>query len=317
MKKLFIVFGAVILLVLVGAIGLIGYAAYNGIPSYEPKKPEFSYEYTPERIAEGERIVNTMCKNCHLNRHSGKLTGEYLKEIPSDFGVLFSKNITQHKTAGIGSWTDGELAYFLRAGINPKGEFSGMMPRLHMYSDEDLASVIAFLRSDHPMVRAEDYMPPRSDFSLLSKVLANYVVKPMAYPTEPVIAPHPSDKVNYGRYLVVAKWDCFSCHSTDFKTINNAEPEKTPGFLGGGNTLIDSEGNEIFSANLTFDETGLAGWSEQDFNKAVKFGMTKKGALRYPMVPFVHMTDEEISAMYTYLKRVPKLKNEVDRKRNS
>ena len=315
MKKLLKILLIFVVLAIVAVGAVVGYAAYNGIPSFEPEHAEFTLKTNEESIAEGERIVNMMCKNCHLNPTSGRLTGTFLSEIPSDFGRLFSKNITQHKEAGIGAWTDGQLAYFLRSGINPKGEFSAIMPRLHMYSDEDLSAVISFLRSDHPMVQADSYIPPKSDPSLLAKILANYVFKPKPYPTEPVVAPDPSDKVNYGRYLVTGKWDCYSCHSADFKTINSDEPEKTPGFLGGGNILIDRDGNEIFSANLTFDETGLAGWSEEDFEKAVRYGQSKHGALRYPMVPFAQIKDEEVTAIYAYLKSVLKLKNEVDRKR--
>ena len=316
MKKLFKILGVVVLIILLAAGGVVGYVSFNGVPAYEAHLDnQFEVVVTPEKLVEGERIVNMMCKNCHLNESSGRLTGSFLREAPPEFGKLFSKNITNHPDAGIGSWTDGQLAYFLRTGISPRGDFAPIMPRLHMYSDEDLASVIAFLRSDHPMVQADSYKPPKSDFSLLAKFLANYVIKPMPYPEGPVTAPDTADKVAYGRYLAVAKWDCYGCHSADFKTMNPLEPEKTPGFFGGGNLLLDNEGKEIFSANLTFDETGLKGWSEEEFGKALKYGLSKHGALRYPMVPFVQVKDEEISAIYAYLKSVPKIKNDVDRKR--
>ena len=65
--------------------------------------------------------------------------------------------------------------------------------------------------------------------------------------------PNPSDEMAWGRYLVVAL-DCYGCHSADFKTVNILQPEKTPGYLGGGNQLVDLRGKPIWSANITFDE---------------------------------------------------------------
>ena len=82
------------------------------------------------------------------------LTGRRMDEAPQ-FGAIYSKNITAHPEFGIGSWTDGQLAYLLRTGIKPDGSFLPIMARLPHMSDEDVASIIAFLRSDHVWVAAQ------------------------------------------------------------------------------------------------------------------------------------------------------------------
>ena len=140
-------------------------------------------------------------------------------------------------------------------------------------------------------------------------------MKPLPYPEGPVTAPDPSDRVAWGQYLATAKLDCFSCHSKSFTTLNPMVPEKTPGFMGGGNPIPDLEGDIILSSNLTMDrETGLGEWSEDQFIKAVKLGILPDGnQVRYPMLPYTLMTEDEIKAIWSYLETVPVIINPKDK----
>ena len=97
--------------------------------------------------------------------------------------------------------------------------------------------------------------------------------------------------------------------------MNMLEPEKSEGFFGGGNAIGTAEGSRISSLNLTPDEeTGIGTWTEAQFIKAVKSGIVPNGpALRPPMMPFVHLTDNELRAIYAYIRTVPKIHNKVDR----
>ena len=92
------------------------------------------------------------------------------------------------------------------------------------------------------------------------------------------------------------------------------EPEKTPGYFSGGNAMPDKEGNIIHTRNLTPDkETGIGNWTEEQFIKALRFGQREgKPALRYPMVAFSALTDEEASAIWAYLQTVPAIRHDVD-----
>ena len=79
-----------------------------------------------------------------------------LPDLPAEFGAAFSKNITHDKDVGIGAWTDGELAFMLRTGINRQGKYTPpWMPKLPRIDDEEIASIIAFLRSDDSLVQAD------------------------------------------------------------------------------------------------------------------------------------------------------------------
>ncbi len=92
------------------------------------------------------------------------------------------------------------------------------------------------------------------------------------------------------------------------------EPEKTPGFFSGGNPMPDKEGAIVFTRNLTPDKaTGIGNYTEEQFIKAVRFGQRDgKPALRYPMIAFSALTDEEVSAIFAYLKTIPPIVHDVD-----
>jgi len=138
--------------------------------------------------------------------------------------------------------------------------------------------------------------------------------KPLPFPTGPIVAPPITDKVAYGKYLSTAKVDCYGCHSANFKSTNDLVPELSEGYFGGGNAMPDLEGKMIYTRNLTPDKaTGIGNWTEEQFIKAVRFGQRDgKPALRYPMLPFPEMTDEEVSTIWAYLQTIPAISHDID-----
>ena len=140
-------------------------------------------------------------------------------------------------------------------------------------------------------------------------------MKPFPFPTESIADPDTTNAVKWGEYIALNQLECFSCHSKDFADNDYFTPSKSPGFFGGGNEMYGMDGKKIKSLNITMDETGIGGWSEEDFIKAVKFGIKpgSQPALRYPMQPYSNLSDSEVKAIYAYLKTVPKIRNKVDR----
>ena len=296
--------------ILIGAF--VAYVGISGIPSYENKAPEITIEVTEARVTEGARIASMMCANCHRSEDR-RLGGNYMADAAS-FGEIHAANITQHPEYGIADYTDGELIYLFRTGIKKDGSFAPpYMPKWPHMSDEDMASLVAFLRSDHPMVQPSTKPTVECKPNLVAKMLCRTVIKPLPYPDEPKVAPSPAQKVKYGEYLATGKFDCYACHSADFKTINPLEPTKTPGFMAGGNPIPDLDGNIVLSSNLTMcKESGLGEWTSAQFVKAVKHGIKRDGsAVVYPMMPFSQMTDEEAEAIWAYLETVPVVRNEA------
>ena len=317
MKKLLKILGIILGIAVLAVIAFVIYVSVRGTGSYAVNVPNIpKVEITEQRIERGERIASMLCKNCHLNPETGKLTGKLLDDAPQ-FGKLYSRNLTHDPEIGIGNWSDAEIIYFIRTGINPKsGKFiPPYMPKLLHISDEDLRSVVAYLRSDRPEVQADKSEFPESEPSFLTKFLCVVAFHPYPYPEKEIPDPDTTNKLEWGKYLTLYQIECYTCHSKDFKTMNVEKPELSEGFFGGGNELVGKDGNKIYTLNLTPDEeTGLGKWTEEEFVKALRSGIVPNGpALRYPMVPFLMLTDAEASAIYAYLRTVPKISNKVDR----
>lgn len=317
MKKAFRYLLILVGIILIGAGAFAGFVAFRGIPGYKAEKVDLKVVSTPQRIERGRQLSAMLCNDCHMDPNTRKLTGRRMDEI-SQFGAVYSRNITQDPEYGIGKWTDGQIAYLLRTGVKPDGRFLPIMAKLSKMSDEDLQSIIAFLRSDNAWVQQDNTRVPDSKYSFFAKFLTNIkAISPMPFPKGPIAEPDTTNAVKWGEYIALNRVECYTCHSADFATDNFSVPEKSKGFFGGGNEFKMPDGSKIYSMNLTMDEeTGIGKWSEADFAKAVKTGMLPNGqpALRQPMKPYTDLTDGEVKAVYAYLKSIPKIHNKVDRK---
>jgi mono/diheme cytochrome c family protein len=71
----------------------------------------------------------------------------------------------------------------------------------------------------------------------------------------------------------------------------------------------------VYAANLTPDETGLGAWTEQDFVKTMRTGKHKgEGRVILPPMPWMNLasqSDDDLKAIYAYLRTIPKVKNKV------
>ncbi|SNT28079.1 Cytochrome c [Ekhidna lutea] len=315
MKKVLKILGlglAAIVVILIVTLVVIN---SSDIPSYEVETIAFEHKSSPEAIARGKKLSQMLCANCHMDMSTRKLTGKRMKDVPAEFGEIFSQNITQDETYGIGTWTDGELVYLLRTGIKRDGQYAPpYMAKLPHMADEDINAIIAFLRSDDRMVQAEQKadIPPKP--SLLTKILCKVAFKPFPMPEETIPLPDTANTIELGKYLA-HNLDCYSCHSADFKSNNYLDPPLSTGYFAGGNPTLDMEGRVKVTPNLTPDqETGIGSWSKEKFIQAVRFGQ-KEGeqALTYPMMPYIQLTEYEVGAIYDYLMTIPAINNKVER----
>jgi mono/diheme cytochrome c family protein len=313
-KRLLVWVGIGLGVVLLVVSAALAYVAVVPIPRYPAPTVEFKVDVTPERVARGKRTAEMLCNLCHLDSKTGALTGKRMLDLPAQFGESFSRNITAHPEKGIGSWTDGELAYLIRTGVARDGRYlPPWMVKLPKVSDEDLRDLIAFLRSDDPLVQARDAEDYDSKPSLFTKLLCRVAFKPYPWPERPVATPAPGDSVALGRYLANDKLLCFGCHSADFATNDELHPERSTRFFGGGNAMPDLGGKVVYTANLTPDlETGIGGWTEPQFRRALIEGIRPDNRpLRYPMLPYRLLSDEEVGAIFAYLRTIPPIRHAV------
>lgn len=314
MKRFLKIFAWIIGVLVLIVAAIAAWVNFAPAPTYDsPAIPDLKVEATPERVAKGAKFASMLCVQCHSGS-DGKLSGQQMLDVPASFGKIYSLNITQDPEKGIGKWTDGELYTFLRTGLRKDGSFNAIMPKFPNMADEDVYSVIAWLGSDDPRLQASDREPSAHELTLFSKALVKFVFKPYPLPAKPIALPDTTDQVAWGRYLSDGIYGCYACHSADFSTTNDLEPEKSGGFYGGGNPMLDFDGNLIPSANITPDkETGIGNWTEAQFLTAMKTGQTPNGPVRYPMQPYAILDTAEIKAVWAYLQTVPPLKNAVAR----
>lgn len=303
-----VVFG-ILLLIIAGVATWVNFSApkIHSVSTFEVKSPMDSLS-----LARGGKIVETICAYCHRS-DNGILEGKMFAKADSPFGELWSGNITNHPTKGLGRYSDGELAYLLRTGIKKDGHFAGPFMPFVGLADEDLASVIAYLRSGSPSSKASEATHVSHPSFLLKALYKFGAISPLPYDGKPIEAPAPSDELAYGRYLATAVYQCYDCHSGSFETNNPFEPESSPRYFGGGNLCEDPDFNVVPSPNITpHPELGIGQWSEADFYKAIKGGIRPDGtALSVAMPRFALLDSVEVKAIWSYLRTVPALGDPV------
>jgi mono/diheme cytochrome c family protein len=312
---------AVLLLVIAGLLTYVKTA----LPDVGPA-PELSIERTPERIKRGEYLANAVaaCMDCHSTRDWSKFAGPLLpgtlgaggETFDQTFGfpgAFYSKNITPY---GLNSWTDGEILRAITSGVSKNGEalFPVMPhPAYGKLDKEDIYSIIAYLRTIPSVTKEVPASKP--DFPM--NFILNTIPKPAAFTTRP----DTMDRVKYGEYLFTAS-ACKECHTKQDK----GQPVEGMELAGGFEFKMPS-GGMVRSSNITPDkETGIGSWSEEGFVKRFRSyadstyqpATVAQGNFNtvMPWMMYGKMKEQDLAAIYAYLKTVKPIKNEVKRFEN-
>jgi hypothetical protein len=154
---------------------------------------------------------------------------------------------TPDRKTGAGTWTDAQFVRALREGIGHDGrKLFPMMPygNFRGLTDEDLASIIVYIRSLRPV-----YHPlPKSRIPPMLPV-SSY---PSLEAPLPPIPPDASPKVRYGAYLVRIG-NCSACHAP-----LDAQGRRLPGMFLAGGQVFDLPWGRVATANLTPDPSGIS-----------------------------------------------------------
>jgi mono/diheme cytochrome c family protein len=304
---------ALIVLLVIGITATIGWRPFIG-PAARPLTNR-TFEPTPERLARGRYLTDNLlnCFACHSEREwtkrdvpvvAGMLGAGAptfpIKDLP---GAVYPPNITPDKETGVGNWTDDQLARAIREGVSADGRalFPFMPYENYRYlSDEDLASVIVYLRSI-PAVRQA--VPPTE---LIFPV--KYLIRSAPHPlTEPVPAPDLSTPVRRGDYLVTLG-GCRDCHTPQQNGQRMMQLDLAGGFP------LQGPWGMVASANITQAPSGIPYYDEKLFIDVMRTGWVKARELKQimPWWNFRGLTDEDLSSMFAYLKSVPPIAHRVD-----
>lgn len=271
------------------------------------------FESTPHRLLRGKYLVDavTGCFGCHSDLDWSKpgappMAGrEGSGHIWSDQNLpwLVAANITPDKETGIGNWSDDTLARAIREGIGADGRALFPMMPYQSYremSDEDLASIIVYLRTIPPV---KNQLPTtKMPFPL------NFFIQKLPQPiTSSVPQPDESKPVVRGGYLVKLA-ACADCHTPQEKGQPIAGMEFAGGFL------IHEPKGDVISDNITPAASGIGYYNDLTFIQAMRTGKVGARPLRWSMPWYFYgkMGDEDLKSMFAFLKTVRPLKHQLD-----
>ena len=279
---------------------------------------------TAERIARGKYLAEGLlqCYYCHsemdvtqrpIRPLPGKKGGGFVF-LNAELGLaepnrVVAPNITPDPEFGSGNWKDADFVRALRQGIGHDGRtLYPVMPYQYFrtLSDEDLASVIVYERSLEPVHVA------RPKTRLTEQVKRTFHASP---PLGHVPEPDKSDRLKYGKYLVTVG-HCETCHTP--------QDENGAYILGmefaGGAPLIGVWGPDpekvltVHSLNLTPDASGISYFDEQMFVDVMRSGKVRARPLAniMPWAFFRNLTDDDLKAIFAYLRSLKPVQHRVD-----
>jgi len=285
------------------------------------KMEYLSVRPTASKLERGKYLANhvCVCMDCHSTRNWNEFSGPLVEGTIGKGGEVFdqrfgfpgsfySKNITP---SGIGDWSDAEVLRAIASGVSKNGQaLFPIMPHPHFgkMDKDDLESIIVYLRTLKPI---ENIVPEsKADFPM------NFIINTI--PKEPRFSKKPNehDDVAYGSYLFNAA-SCSECHTKHEKgePIEGME-------LAGGFEFPMVTGGIARSANITQDKvTGIGKWTEADFVKRFKSytdstyvsNKVVKGNFNtvMPWTMYGGMNEQDLKAIYAYLKTIKPIHNNV------
>jgi len=241
------------------------------------------FERTPQRLARGRYLVVGLA-GCET-RHSPKdwtthgapnLPGKELSgqviPVPGLPGRVVASNLTPDPETGSANWTDDELARSIREGIGHDGRTIFPMMPYSTYRQMSDEDVTSIVVYLRSIPAVHNALPPTQ-----VGFPVNYLVRAAPQPvTAPVSGPEVHDVVQRGKYLAT---------------------------LG-----------HVASANITPDATGISYYDEATFVNALRTGYVgaQKLSSIMPFGEFKNLDDDDLKAIFAFLRTLPPVKHRVD-----
>jgi mono/diheme cytochrome c family protein len=279
----------------------------------EPAGPTPEQERQQARLERGRYLVEFLldCFGCHSEvdwksadspilpgrKGSGTVFPGEIVPFP-----IVAPNISSDPETGAGKWSDEQLANAIRNGIGHDGRvLFPLMPYMayRSMSDEDLAAVIAYVRSVPPVRNA------------IARIELPPPVKESLQAPPPVTAVPPPDlstPAKRGAYLVTIA-ACADCHTPLGKDMH---PRADLPFAGG--FVLKGPWGEVAASNITPDASGISYYDEVMFVHALRMGRIQARRLN-PIMPWPRLRslgEEDLKAMFAYLQTLKPVAHRVD-----
>lgn len=285
--------GLVVLLVALVAGSFGVFAWHSEIPAIDPPKAS---SFDTELVRRGAALASIgNCNTCHTQTNGPSFAGGL--RIPTQFGSIFTTNITPDAETGIGRWSEAAFERAMHEGVGREGRhLYPAFPYDHFthVTSEDIRALYAYFMTRQP-VRAE--APPndlRFPFNMRFMVAGWKLLffRPGVFQPD---SRHDGEW-NRGAYLVEGLSHCGGCHTPR----NRLGAEQRKEHYDGG----EAEGWTGYALNA--NSPSPVPWDKDALLHYLRNGWhAEHGAARGPMAPVVDnlraLPDEDLSAIATYI----------------
>lgn len=245
------------------------------------------------------------CVGCHTEEKKDAAPYAGGRALKTPFGTFYGPNITPHREAGIGAWSEADFTRAMREGRRPDG--ANLFPAFPYtsftrMSDGDLRDLWAYLRS--LPANATPSRPHELGFFYRWRFLVT-IWKWFFFTPGPLVADAAKSAVlNRGAYLVQALGHCGECHT----------PRNFLGAMKGSRFLGGAKLGETAVPNITL--TKLKKVSDAELKEVLRTAMTSDGdVLAESMAEVVRnttsqLTEQDLDAVLAYLRSLPPLPDE-------
>jgi cytochrome c553 len=266
--------------------------------TYDIKPETITVPTDAESIEHGKHLITSLggCSNCH-----GADLGGTMEEDMPPIVALRGPNLTAGEGSVTAKFTDADWVRAIRHGVKPDGKPLFFMPASAYInlSERDLGSIIAAAKTFPPVNRT---MAPSTLYPV-GRILAALHMLPLTHAelvdhSTPMPAAVTSGTgAAFGKYAVNAG-GCRDCHRADL----------SGGRIPGVPKSIPPP------VNLT-PVGPLAKYTEADFRQLFRTGKRPNGTPLHEMMPWKAIgkaSDEELNAIFAYLKTVPAAQTQAE-----
>ena len=293
LRILGIIVGVLVMLLVIAVIAVIFLSNSALNEEFDVTAENITIPDDAGTIARGDYLVHNVaaCIECH----GDNLEGDAAWIDDGVLGKIGTPNLTSGE-GGVGAeYTDVDWVRSIRHGVNPDGQGLLIMPSIdyHKFTEADLASVIAYIKSLEPVNNDSHDISLTGGrlFLLLARddfVTARKIDHSEAF-AEPI---ERGATAEYGAYL--ASIACQGCHGEDYNGLS---------FPGGGTP----------AANLT-PGGKLADYSEADFFEVLRTGVTPEDRTldpdEMPWTVFAGMEEDDMRAIFLFLQSLPAMEDQ-------
>ena len=277
---------ALVVLLVVAILGLWYAGRAKVTNKIDRRVPAFAAATDSAAIERGRHIASLTCAACHGVAEDLPLAANDTAFIESPvFATIHPPNLTPGGV--LAKYSDGELARAIREGVNRDNRPMLMMPSsaFRGMSDQDLAALIGYMRAQPSITKATKPIAvgPMGGILLALGALPSSLQPAVEGP----VPHHPeAPTAEYGAYIA-PMYGCTECHGANLHGLQPGGPGPPPG----PDIVAVAKQHPL-----------------EKFELALRHGVGTSGkqlSTDMPWAVYARMNDNEVQALYEYLKAQP------------